>query len=190
MDTEPKRFRELETAIDAVFESYTGKLEIDNLESAALPNKRAVTDAVESLKHVIFMGFYGTRDLAPGNLLSKPRLVHIGSGNSPIAISLDGVIPPIEPAPDTKYIRHIRIQSALLTKFWGRPMYLSAIVLVPEGFDSHPEAHFPLIVAHDHFVGDLDDDDTLPSRRPRNATYRFSSVSCEDFVRLLAVRAH
>jgi hypothetical protein len=97
-------------------------------------------------------------NLAPGNLLSKPRLVHIGSGTSPIAISLDGVIPPIEPVPDTKYIRHIRIQSALLTKFWGRPMYLSAIVLVPEGFDSHPEAHFPLIVAHDHFVGDLDND--------------------------------
>jgi hypothetical protein len=97
-------------------------------------------------------------NLAPGNLLSKPRLVHIGSGNSPIAISLDGVIPPIEPAPDTKYIRHIRIQSALLTKFWGRPMYLSAIVLVPEGFDTHPEAHFPLIVFHDHFAGDLDND--------------------------------
>ena len=34
------------------------------------------------------------------------------------------VIPPIVPEPDTKYVRHIRIQSALLTKFWGTPMYL------------------------------------------------------------------
>ena len=38
-----------------------------------------------------------------------------------------------------KYIRHLKIQSALLTKFWGRPMYLSANVLVPEGFDTHTQ---------------------------------------------------
>ena len=94
-------------------------------------------------------------NLAPGNLLSKPRLVHIGPGAPPIAVSLTDVIPPIKPEPDTKYVRHIRIQSKLLTKFWGRPVYLSAIVLVPEGFDTHPEAHYPLIVFHDHFVSEL-----------------------------------
>ena len=96
-------------------------------------------------------------NLAPGNLLSKPRMVHIGPGAPPIAVSLDDVIPPIKPEPDTKYVRHIRIQSALLTKFWGRPIYLSAIVLVPEGFDAHPEAHYPLIVFHDHFVSSFND---------------------------------
>ena len=44
---------------------------------------------------------------------------------------------------DTKYIKHVRIQSELLTKFWGRPMYLGAIVLLPEGFDEHPERALP-----------------------------------------------
>ncbi len=96
-------------------------------------------------------------NLAPGNLMSKPRVVHMGPGGPPIAVSLDQVMPPIPPEPDTKYIRHIRIQSALLTKFWGRPVYLSAIVLVPEGFDSHPNAHYPLIVFHDHFVSEFGD---------------------------------
>jgi hypothetical protein len=96
-------------------------------------------------------------NLAPGNLMSKPRVVHIGPGAAPITVSLDQVMPPIPPDPDTKYIRHIRIQSALLTKFWGRPVYLSAIVLVPEGFDSHPEARYPLIVFHDHFVSEFGD---------------------------------
>ena len=66
-------------------------------------------------------------------------------------------MPPIPPEADTKYIRHIRIQSALLTKFWGRPVYLAAIVLVPEGFDSHPNAHYPVIVFHDHFVSEFGD---------------------------------
>lgn len=101
-------------------------------------------------------------NLAPGNLLSKPRLVHIGPEGPPINVSLDAVIPPISPEPDTKYIRHIRIQSKLLTKFWGRPVYLSAIVLVPEGYDAHPEAHYPLIVFHDHFVTSFNDFREIP----------------------------
>ena len=49
------------------------------------------------------------------------------------------MIPPITPEPDTKFIRHIRIQSNLLTKFWGRPVYLSAVVLVPEGTTHIPK---------------------------------------------------
>ena len=109
-------------------------------------------------------------NMAPGNLMSKPRLVHIGPGAKPIDVSLDRVIPPIQPDPDTKYIRHLRIQSQLLTKFWGTPMYLSAIVLVPEGFDDHPNARFPLIIFHDHFVdtfGDFRVDPPDPTLKPK-----------------------
>src|SRR6202046_4639472 len=91
-------------------------------------------------------------NLAPGDLYSKPRKIHVGRGGAQIAISMDQVIPPIVPEADTKYVRHIKVQSALLTKFWGRPVYLSAVVLVPEGFDEHPQARFPLMIFHDHFV--------------------------------------
>jgi hypothetical protein len=101
-------------------------------------------------------------NIAPGNLYSKPRKIHIGGGGEHVEIALDQVIPPIAPVADTKYIRHLRIQSALLTKFWGRPVYLSAIVLVPEGFDEHPEAHYPLAIFHDHFVAGFDDFRTTP----------------------------
>jgi serine O-acetyltransferase len=68
MPREPKRFRELEQAIDGVAASYTGQLEIDNLQSSALPNKRAVIDAFEHFKHALFMGFYSTRTLTKDNL--------------------------------------------------------------------------------------------------------------------------
>src|SRR5882757_5668637 len=101
-------------------------------------------------------------NLAPGNLYSKPRKVHVGAGGASIAVVLDQVIPPITPEPDTKYVRHLKTQSALLTKFWGRPVFLSAIVLVPEGFDEHPEARFPLAIFHDHFVTDFSDFRTTP----------------------------
>jgi hypothetical protein len=101
-------------------------------------------------------------NLAPGNLYSKPVKVHVGPGGAPIVVSLTEVIPPIVPEPDTKYVRHIRIQSDLLTKFWGRPVFLSAVVLVPEGFDEHPSARFPLLIFHDHFVTGIDDFRTTP----------------------------
>ena len=100
-------------------------------------------------------------NISPGNLISKPMKVTVKPGAS-ISIALTEVIPPIPTPADTKYIRHIRIQSAALTKFWGRPMFISAIVLAPEGFDEHPNAHFPLIIFHDHFVDNFDDFRTTP----------------------------
>ena len=101
-------------------------------------------------------------NLAPGNLYSAPQKIHIGPGAPPINISLDKVIAPIPPEPDTKYVRHLRIQSELLTRFWGRPMFLSAIVLVPEGFDEHPGAHYPEMVFEGHFPTRFDDFRTTP----------------------------
>jgi hypothetical protein len=88
----------------------------------------------------------------PGNFYSKPKKVRIDPASDEILrISLDEEIPPIEPPKDTKYIKHVKMQSKLLSEFWGRPMYLGANVLLPEGFDEHPEARYPLIVNHGHF---------------------------------------
>ncbi len=100
-------------------------------------------------------------NISPGNLISKPMKVTVKPGGM-ISISLTKVIAPIPTPTDTRYVRHIRIQSAALTKFWGRPMFVSAIVLVPEGFDEHPNASFPLIIFHDHFVDDFEDFRTTP----------------------------
>jgi len=62
------RHADLETAIDAVVASYGGPEEINSLESAALPNKRAVIKAFDHLKPVVYLGFYSTRSLTPQNL--------------------------------------------------------------------------------------------------------------------------
>ncbi|MDX2051514.1 MAG: serine O-acetyltransferase EpsC [Polyangiaceae bacterium] len=64
----PTRIEELEDAIDAVVDSYSGPQEINNLESAALPNKRAVITALNHLKPIIYIGFYSQRSLNPHNL--------------------------------------------------------------------------------------------------------------------------
>ena len=100
-------------------------------------------------------------NLAPGNLYSTPKKVHVGPG-AKISVSLDRIIPPIVPEADTKYVKHLKIQSALLTKFWGRPIFLSAIVLLPEGFEEHPNAHYPEMVFEGHFPDSVPDFRTTP----------------------------
>ncbi len=90
---------------------------------------------------------------APGNPYCSPREVTIernAGAAQTLRLTLDKTIPPIPDPPTTRYIKHERIQSERLTKFWGRPMFLGAHVLVPEGFDSHPEARYPLVIFHGH----------------------------------------
>ena len=92
----------------------------------------------------------------PGNLYSTPRWMRLDPRLRILnRITLDQEIPPIAPPPDTKYIKHIRIESKLLSAFWGTPMFLGAHVLLPEGFDSHPEARYPLVINHGHFPADI-----------------------------------
>jgi hypothetical protein len=101
-------------------------------------------------------------NLAPGNLYSKPQKITLRAAGAPVSIVLDQVIAPLPEPKDTLYIRHIKIRSELLTKFWGRPMFLSANILVPEGFDAHPDAHFPLAIFEDHFNRDFEGFRTAP----------------------------
>ena len=90
---------------------------------------------------------------APGNLFNAPVKVQVDPRTTGvIRISLDQEIPPLADPKDTKYVKYVRIQSERLTKFWGRPMYLGAIVVLPEGFDEHPDARYPLMINHGHFI--------------------------------------
>jgi len=99
----------------------------------------------------------------PGNLYSAPVRLHVDPAHAqPVTISLDNEIPAIAPPADTEFVRHVRIKSELLTKFWGTPVYLGAHVLLPWGFASHPNAHYPLMVNHGHFPDDIGGFRTTP----------------------------
>ncbi len=92
----------------------------------------------------------------PGNLYSTPQVVHVDAARAQrTSIVLDQENPAIKPKSDTEFVRHIRIRSALLSKFWGRDVYLGAHILVPKGFDTHPNARYPLMVFHGHYPDDI-----------------------------------
>jgi hypothetical protein len=91
-------------------------------------------------------------NIKPGNLFSAPRKIRIDPANGgSIAMSLDKEIPALPYPTDTKYVKYVRIESRLLSTFWGRKIGLGAFVLLPDGFDEHPNAHYPLMVSQGHF---------------------------------------
>jgi len=92
----------------------------------------------------------------PGNLYSTVRTVALDPSRGVLRLTLDTIIPAVAPPRDTRYVKHLRMRSERLSKFWGRDMYLGAHVLLPEGFDSRPDARYPLVVNHGHFAADVD----------------------------------
>jgi hypothetical protein len=95
-------------------------------------------------------------NLAPGNWVSTPQKVRVDPAKGgAVEVTLDHALPPLPPVPDTTYVKHVRMRSELLSKFWGRDMELGAIVLLPEGWAAHPDARYPLVVVHDHYTRDM-----------------------------------
>ena len=89
---------------------------------------------------------------SPGNLFSDPVKVRLGgAAPEPPPLILKNVVPPIPAYRDTAHLKHIKIQSKLLSEFWGRPMSIGANVLLPKGYDEHPDVRYPVHYIQGHF---------------------------------------
>jgi hypothetical protein len=89
---------------------------------------------------------------SPGNITGAAVQIHFDPASSvPIALVADQVIPPI-PAPlETDTTKFVKMQSQILTKWWGHPIYLGAIVTLPAGYDAHPNVKYPVVYNQGHF---------------------------------------
>jgi hypothetical protein len=88
---------------------------------------------------------------SPGNLVSGPRHIQVAaSGNTAVSLTLNRVLPAARMPADTKWVKHIKIQSKMLSDFWGRPIYLGATVLLPKGYDER-DVHYPVVYVQGHF---------------------------------------
>ncbi len=108
-------------------------------------------------------------NISPKNLYSTPKKVKI-SKSGKIKLSLENEIPPIDPIKDSKYIKHVKIKSEMLSKFWGRDMFLQANVLVPHNFDKNSKVKYPLMIFHGHFPNTFRGFRTEPPAAPKKDT--------------------
>jgi len=89
-------------------------------------------------------------NVSPGNLYSRPQKVRIDAATEPIKLVADQVIPAVTVPADTEFVKRIKIQSELLTKFWGRPIYLGATVLLPRDYATST-MKYPVLYRQGHF---------------------------------------
>lgn len=118
---------------------------------------------------------------SPGNLYSEASKVRLDPEKGyTISLSLDQMIPPIEMPEDTDWIKHIKIQSELLTEFWGHPIYLGAIILLPKGYETHPDVSYPVHYRQGHFS-------LRPPSGFREHTPFYRAWTSDDFPRMMVV---
>ncbi len=90
--------------------------------------------------------------VSPGNISGTPVQIHWDpNAATPIALVAANVIPPLTPSVDTDTQKFIKIQSRILTKWWGHPMYLGAIITLPAGYAEHPNVKYPIVYTQGHF---------------------------------------
>lgn len=108
-------------------------------------------------------------NISPKNLYSTPKKVKISKSGT-VKLSLENEISPIEPIQDSKYIKHVKIKSEMLSKFWGRDMFLQANVLVPHNFNKNSKVKYPLMIFHGHFPNTFRGFRTEPPAAPKKDT--------------------
>lgn len=89
---------------------------------------------------------------SPGNLISEVQRVRLDpAAGFNVKLSLTKKLPPVVVPPDTEWVKRVKIQSKMLSEFWGRPVYLGATLLLPKGFDQNPNQKYPAIYIQGHF---------------------------------------
>ncbi len=84
---------------------------------------------------------------APENLVSRPIKVAIDPAKGgTVKLELTGKLPPDEPPKSTEQVKLLKFRSEKLSKFYGRPMYLRAGVILPAGHAKETDRKYPLRV--------------------------------------------
>ncbi len=120
---------------------------------------------------------------SPGNLYSEVQRVHLDPAvGYDIKLELTKVIPPVPVPADTEWVKRVKFESKLLSSFWGQPIYIGATILLPKGYEAHPDVRYPVIYYQDHFnIG-------APfGFRPEGNSVFYQRWTSDDFPRVLLI---
>ena len=88
---------------------------------------------------------------SPGNIYGTAQKIHLDpKSRTVIKLVADHVIPPIVVPADNEYVQRFKFQSPSLTRFWGRPIYLGATVLLPRDYKTSTIS-YPVNYLQGHF---------------------------------------
>ncbi|MBN2409077.1 MAG: hypothetical protein JXE07_05015 [Candidatus Aminicenantes bacterium] len=138
-------------------------------------------------------------NLSPGNFYSQVQNVHLAPQSGLVArLVLDQVIPAAAAPADTEWLKHVTIQSRLLTEFWNQPIFIEATVLLPKDYAAHPDVFYPVVYVFEHRVPFSFNPDPASQARDRGAGAAglktgyeiFQSWTSAGFPRFVAITLH
>jgi S-formylglutathione hydrolase FrmB len=96
---------------------------------------------------------------APGDLISTPVSIDLPFSASP-TLTLAQIVPePPDPLTDrsdvASALKPLDFVSPVLTQFWGRDIHMRGWVLLPPGYESHPQEKYPTVYFTHGFGGTL-----------------------------------
>lgn len=134
---------------DATFETKNGAATVDISASTV---RAFPLDAVSKLApgtYRVQAAFAFNPDLrgvdAPGNLFSQPQSVTLPA-DKPVAITLSESEPDEELPAETDSVKWLKVRSEKLSKFYKRPIFLRAGVVLPTDYTDAPAKLYPLCV--------------------------------------------
>lgn len=135
--------------------------------------------------HVVWMHddrWEGQRfNRGPGNLYSSVQKIALDAAKGyRIPLVCDQVVPPVQNPPDTTFVKRFKVQSPILTRFWGRPIYIGATVLLPRDYDK-TNISYPVLYEQGHFST------AAPMRFDGNDKAFYNEWMKDDFPRMIVV---
>ncbi len=84
---------------------------------------------------------------APGNWMSRPQRIRFDPARREThRLVIDRRLPDESFPADTEQLRFLKIRSERLSRFWGRPMFLRAGVILPRDWAAEPAHRYPLLI--------------------------------------------
>lgn len=130
------------------------KIVIEPSKAITFP-KQFAADNAEWNVQVVFDRNLGGRDIgsSEGNLYSVAKKVAIDwKADQTIDLLADKVIAPRE-FKDTESVKGVKLESKLLSRFFNRPTFMEAAVVLPEGYDPNGSTSYPVIYSIPGFGG-------------------------------------
>ncbi len=89
---------------------------------------------------------------SPGNLYGDPvKITFDPKSSKPVKLVADKVVPALAIPADNDHVKRIKLQSQILTRWWGHPIFLGATILLPKDYDKHPDTKYPIVYDQGHF---------------------------------------
>ena len=90
---------------------------------------------------------------SPGNLYSEPIKIDINKSTKTVYHLYANKVIPTPEFKETEFVKELKVPSALLSKFQGKPITVDAVVILPKEYNSEPNRKFPVLFRVSGFGG-------------------------------------